>query len=220
MKGSWTAEELDILAETPLFRGTEPGRLREILTHPLCTRESFPRGAELYTPKQFRRSLGILLRGSLRVSKGRLAVSTLLPGDLFGAASLFHRRDRFESTITAREPCVAAFFPEERMLDLLGHDPALCGRYLAYLSERIHFLSQRVDALAAQGSEGKLARWLWEAGREGTGVVCPAAELARRLDVGRSSLYRAFRQLEEAGLIRREGKRIEVLDRAGLAAFF
>ena len=43
-------------------------------------------------------------------------------------------------------------------------------------------------------------------------------ELARRLDVSRASLYRAFDTLERAGAIRRTGKRIEVLSTAELEA--
>ena len=45
-----------------------------------------------------------------------------------------------------------------------------------------------------------------------------AMELARRLDVSRASLYRAFDALERTGAIRRTGKRIEVLSTAELEA--
>ena len=83
--------------------------------------------------------------------------------------------------------------------------------YIAYLSERIHFLSRKVEGLTAPSVTGKLARWLLETGR--TEVRCPATELSHRLDVSRASLYRAFEALEAAGAIRRTGKTIAILDR-------
>ena len=53
---------------------------------------------------------------------------------------------------------------------------------------------------------------------EGGVLSCTATELARRLDVSRASLYRAFDALERTGAIRRTGKRIEVLSTAELEA--
>ena len=43
-----------------------------------------------------------------------------------------------------------------------------------------------------------------------------ATDLAKRLGISRASLYRAFQALEDARLIRREGKSMYVLDPAGL----
>lgn len=100
------------------------------------------------------------------------------------------------------------------MAALLSEDRTLSANYIRYLSERIHFLSRKVEGLAARRVTGKLARFLLEAG--GEAVSCPAAELARRLDVSRAALYRSFQELEEAGGIRREGKTIVILDRGVL----
>ncbi len=47
----------------------------------------------------------------------------------------------------------------------------------------------------------------------------PAAHLASALDIGRTSLYRAFEELERAGAIRREGKLITVLSREKLQQY-
>ena len=52
--------------------------------------------------------------------------------------------------------------------------------------------------------------------RGGKDFLCKEC-LAKRLGLSRASLYRAFEALETAGLIRREGKTVFVLDRGGLA---
>lgn len=208
----WTGKELATLKRCALFQGADEALIRAVRRHPGCGVEEFQRAEPIYSPNKFRRCLGVLLEGHARVSKGRLAVSVLGPGDLFGAAALFHRRERFESTIAAKEGCVVAFFSENLMLELLGKHPEVCGAYLRYLSERIHFLNQKVDTLSAAGAEQKLARYLLSERRKSGTVTCPAAELARRLDLGRTSLYRAFEALEGQGVIRRDGKTVEILD--------
>ena len=203
MAADWRGEELSLLAGTFLFRGTDPALVRRAAEDPRCTRETFPKGARLYSPRHFRRSLGVVALG---------------PGELFGAAALFHSRDRYETTLTARTPCTAAFLPQDLVEELLGESRALCRNYIGYLSDRIHFLNRRIEGLTTPGAVGKLSRYLLEEGRRGGELSCCATELARRLDVSRASLYRAFEELEAAGAIRREGKRLLLLDREGLEA--
>ena len=204
MAKGWSREELALLGRTPLFQGAEAEVVRRAAEDPACRRETFGREAVIYSPERFQRCLGVLLQGRARVTKGPLVVSVLEPGALFGAAALFHRRARYETTITALCPCAVAFFPEEQVIGLLSGDRTLCANYIRYLSERIHFLSRKLESLTAPGPAEKLSRCLLEsAGAEGT-FSCSATELSRRLD---------FQTLEEAGAIRREGKTIVILDR-------
>lgn len=212
MQLDWSEKELDLLAKTPLFQGLSREWLLWGPAHPATFREKFAKGAVIYSPKQFRRSLGFFLKGRARVTKGALVVNTLEQGDLFGAAALFHRRNYYETTITALEPCEVAFFPEALVAELMSKCPAFCGGYIGYLSERIHFLNQKIEGLTAPGAVRKLAVYLLkEGGKSGT-AVCTATELAKRLDVSRATLYRAFDTLEAQGIIARRGKTVEILD--------
>lgn len=216
MRPEWSERELELLAGTFLLQGTERKLVRRAAEDSRCTREIYARGDLIYTPKRFRRSLGVLLEGRARVTKGELVVSTLERGDLFGAAALYNHRPRYETSITAQTDCEAAFFPQELVSQLMADDPAVCGNYIRYLSERIHFLSRKIEGLTGPGTVGKLARYLLsEGGQEGT-VSCTATELARRLDVSRASLYRAFELLEGAGAIRRTGKQVQIADKEAL----
>lgn len=45
--------------------------------------------------------------------------------------------------------------------------PAVGYNYVAYLSQRIWFLNEKIDALAAGSAEGKLAQYLLTHSREG-----------------------------------------------------
>ena len=63
--------------------------------------------------------------------------------------------------------------------------------------------------------EGRVVRYLLSSLSYGA-VECSASGLARQLGISRASVYRAFQDLEQAGLIRREGRAILVPDPAAL----
>ena len=206
-------QERALLSRCPLFLGVEDALLRSLPALPGVTVEPFAAGEVLYGPGQFRQSLGVILSGQVQVTNGSLSVSLLRAGELFGAAALYNDAPEFAAVLTAQSPCRVLFLPQETLDRLLGEEPLLRRNYLQYLTGRIRFLSGRLRSVAQTGAAGKLARCLLA---EGGVLSCTATELARRLDVSRASLYRAFQALEDARLIRREGKSMYVLDPAGL----
>lgn len=171
------------------------------------------KGAVVYGPKRFRRCLGVVLRGRVQVRRESLLMATLAAGDVFGAAALFTGSGDYPTTLTALTACQALLIPQEGVRRLLRECPPFAEDYAAYLSGRIQFLSQRLEAVSAGSAEGKLARYLLAAGGA---VTLSATQLCQRLGVGRATLYRAFETLEGAGAIAREGKTIRILRREAL----
>ena len=172
------------------------------------------KGEAVYAPKRFRRCLGVVLRGRVQVRRESLLMSTLSPGDVFGAAALFTDGGDYPTTLTALTRCEALLIPEESVRRLLRECGPFAEDYAAYLSGRIRFLSQRLEVVSSPSAEGKLARCLLDSG--GDSLTLPAAALCRRLGVGRATLYRAFEALEGVGAIAREGKTIRILRREAL----
>ena len=208
---SLTREEISLLAACPLFRGADGDLLGSLTELEGAGLVQFDSGV-VYSPRHFRRSLGVVLSGQLQVTKGALAVSVLEPGDLFGAAALYSDEPEFATTITARGSSRCLMLEQALVDRLLAEHSQIRENYLRYLTGRIRFLSGRLQTLAQPGVEGKLARYLLAGG----GSSCPATQLCQRLGVSRASLYRAFAALEDSGLIRRTGKTITVIDPAGL----
>ena len=171
------------------------------------------KGETIYDRHRFRRCLGLVLSGSIQVRKEALLVSTLSQGDVFGAAALFHQREDYPTTLTAVSDCELLLISQETVRQLLRECPDFAEDYAAYLSERIQFLSARLDTLSAGSSEGKLAQYLLSAADEHDTVTLSATQLSARIGVGRASLYRAFEALEQAEAIAREGKTIRILCR-------
>lgn len=208
---SLTREEISLLAACPLFRGADGDLLGSLTELEGAGLVQFDSGV-VYSPRHFRRSLGVVLSGQLQVTKGSLAVSVLEPGDLFGAAALYSDEPEFATTITAKGSSRCLMLEQALVDRLLAEHGQIRENYLRYLTGRIRFLSGRLQTLAQPGVEGKLARYLLAGG----GSSCPATQLCQRLGVSRASLYRAFAALEDGGLIRRTGKTITVIDPAGL----
>ena len=160
--------------------------------------------------KLFRDDAGRVV--GVQVNKGALIMSVLEPGDLFGAAALFNDRADYATTLTARAPCRVLLLPQALVEELMVRFPEVGRNYVAYLSGRICFLSGKIDALTAGSAERKVAQYLLSRLEGGwVELDCSAAGLARRLGVSRASLYRALDALAGRGVLRREGRRVQVL---------
>ena len=175
------------------------------------------RGEVIYDPRHFQRCLGVVAEGTVRVNKGELLMSVLRRGDLFGAAALFNDRPDYATTLTARSPCALVLLPQDLVEELMGRWPQVGRNYVAYLSERIRFLSAKIDALTAGPALRKAAQYLLSRQDGETAELdCSITDLACRLGVSRASLYRALDGLEAAGSIARKGRRVRILDQTAL----
>lgn len=207
-------ELLDALSRHWLFGGVDPAALERLLSGSEAL--SVARGETIYTPHRFRRCLGVLLSGRVRVSKETLVVSTLSDGDVFGAAALFTDSEDYATTLTALTDCALVLMPQEHISRILKESPDFAENYVRYLSGRIQFLSGRLDTVSAGTAERKLGQYLL-ANADGAGqVTISATQLSARIGVGRATLYRAFDALEQDGAIRRQGKSICILCREKL----
>ena len=91
------------------------------------------------------------------------------------------------------------------MRKLLSDYPVIAVNYISFLSDRIRFLNRRIDAFSAGSAVQKLYEYLAEMtdGEKSVTLSFGMAELARRLKMGRSSLYRSLEVLQENGLVTR-----------------
>ncbi len=196
----------------PLFGRVEPALWERTLAGSDLLQVE--RGAVVYSPKRFRRCLGVVLRGRVQVRRESLLMSTLSAGDVFGAAALFAGGEDYPTTLTALTRCEALLIPQDCVRRLLWECGPFAEDYAVYLSGRIQFLSRRLEAVSAGPAEGKLARYLL--GAQTDSLTLSATQLCQRLGVGRATLYRAFEALEQVGGIAREGKTIRILRREAL----
>ena len=84
--------------------------------------------------------------------------------------------------------------------------------YMAFLTDRVRFLNSRIAVYTSQGASGKLYSWLCANG-DGDGALpkLSMTKLAAALNMGRTSLYRAFDELEKQNLLVRKDGKVRVI---------
>lgn len=206
-------QHLQAAMETPLFRG-----LSEAFVQDAAARghvEHIPAGTPVFVSGEAKRRLGVLVSGSAEVYKptesGRILMSVLAPGALLGAAGLFLQDAHTVTEVDAITACEVLFFDEETVKALLRENFALAQNYFCYLTERIHFLTGRIESIASPTVADKLLNYLAQNAENGAvNVPHGYSRLANALGVSRASLYRVMDELEREGRIAREGKRIHI----------
>lgn len=193
-----------------LFEGVSPTEKTHCWAINSGEEASFAKGEVIYDSEHAKRALALVLEGRVRVLHGRVVMNELHAGDVFGAAALFGEEDPFPTTVAARTDCRVLFIPQATVSAWMAAVPRVGENYIRFLSDRIRFLNRRLATLTAGQTDGKLWRYLL-AHRDESGSVHLSgglAELAKALNMGRSSLYRGLDALTADGKIQRRGKDI------------
>ena len=175
----------------------------------------FARGDTLCDPATAERTLGIVLEGraeAVAVTREQTVLAAFGPGDTFGAAALFGG-EGYVSRIRAVTGCTVLLLPEALLRQWFARCPRMAENYIAFLSGRVRFLNGKIAIFTQDSAQHRLYRWL-RANCDEAGHLpekLSMTKLAGTLSMGRTSLYRAMEELVEAGLIVRDGKRIEVI---------
>lgn len=210
MKMALTEAERAVVLASFLFQQVEA-----VASEPLLAQleaASFAAGEEIYSARSFRRAIAILTDGAAIVRKGNLPMNELRVGDCFGVAALFNAVEEYASTVQAKTAATLVFISDTQLTALFARCPQSAVNYIAFLSCRIDFLNRKIAGFTAPTVQAGLCRFLAENAMDGVVTVWGGyAQLARRLNVGRASLYRSLEGLEENGTIRRVEKKITIL---------
>lgn len=204
----------EFMQANPLFFGVEPEVLKAALEAPGTSIERFEPDDCLSRPGDDARRLGIIVSGSAQVYKsaggGKVFMSELKRGDIIGAATMFSPKAHAVTEICTIKGCDVLFITEEALKGMLKASFELTQNYICYLTERIHFLTGRIESIASPTVADKLMNFLAqnsdEKGR--LTLVNGMKALADALSISRASLYRVVDKLEAEGKLRREGKTI------------
>ena len=198
--------------ELQLFDGISKNQLEDIMSKGVTVLAK--KNDELYK-KGF---IGIIKSGTATVIRtgtggNSITVRNMLSGDTFGAASLFGEWNESFSSIKAEDRCEVLYFSERDFKELICKYNQLAVNYICFLSDRIRFLNRRLDTFCAGTTQNKLYEFLIsQADQNGeTQIKISMSELANRLGIGRTSLYRDISSLEKANLIKRNGKKIIII---------
>lgn len=161
------------------------------------------------------RGIYVIASGKMGVyhsEEGRMVLLNVLSvSNVFGYASLYSTDNDKYTEIKALGPCRLLFIDEEGIEKLIHMDGRIALEVIKELTGKIRFLNKKLDSFAS----GDLKRRLWKYIRSldcddpGRAQITEnMSALARRLGVGRASLYRLMAELTEEGLIERRGNEI------------
>ena len=207
-----------LLAESILFKGLTPSLLEQI--------------AELASVKKFRRGESIFFEGDeatgfYMVGRGRVKIFKMSldgkeqilhifgPGEPFGEVPVFHGSP-FPANAVSLEESGMLFFPRRKFIDLINSTPSLALSMLAVLSLRLRRFAAQIESLSLKEVPARLAAHLIYLTEEqnNTRLVTldiPKGQLASLLGTSPETLSRIFTKMSKQGLIKVNGKEIEIL---------
>lgn len=141
----------------------------------------------------------------------------LQAGDVFGAANLYASERKF-SRLVAENKVTAFVLSREAVDGLLTENKVFLQAYLVFLADRIAYLNKKINYIAAGSAERKLAAWLLTQsdGKAEMDLPVNVSDLAKILDLGRASLYRAFEGLQNKGFLQKEGTHVRIVNKKAL----
>lgn len=213
--------EIAALKKCPLFPDADDTLTKELLGNGNYETEDFARGEEIFSPGSYKKCLAVILKGSADVlkcnGKDGLYMSTLKEGNVFGMSSVFYDGDSFPTTVKAKENVRILYITKEQLISLFTRYPFILGNFLGILSNKIHFLNEKIESISAPDAAAALRNYLYDlAAKEGNNsfsIPVSCSTLASLLGIGRTSLYRAFDELEEDGAITKNGRNITIIER-------
>lgn len=215
---------VELLAHAPIFRDLSAAELARIA---LGTREQrIERGRMLFRRGDPCAGFHLVVFGQVKLVVSAAngfekVVDIIGPGMTFGEALMFTGRPYVVSAETLADSLLL-HVGREALFAELDRDPLLARRMLAGLSCRLHMLVRDVEALTLQSAMQRVIGYLATL-EDGAGarVTLPAQKslVASRLNLTPEYFSRILHELADAGVLRIEGREIDILDSARLRAF-
>ena len=170
--------------------------------------KAFEKNECIYECNNFSKALGVLLNGKAKAVSGEVALTEFLAGSVFGAAAVFANSDTYVSKIVAKSDCEVLFISEEKLKELFKDFPQTAINYISFLSSNICYLNEKISLFTADSVESKLYAYL---SNNCSDEKINMSKLSNTLGIGRTSLYRAFANLEQKNIIVRKDGKVSVL---------
>jgi CRP/FNR family cyclic AMP-dependent transcriptional regulator len=148
-----------------------------------------------------------------------LIVAYIGPNEFFGEMGLLETKP-YPATVQAVEQCEVAFVPRKTFLECICDNATAALYVLQKVLERLAAAHEKMASLALCDVYTRVARVLLENGRqtEGGWRVKPGAEeIAALVGASREMVSRVVKGMICSGTVRREKRKLVVIDRQALA---
>ena len=209
---------LELLRQIELFKNlpdTELYELRELLKE-----RRAPKGSYILYASDPGPSVLFILEGKVKITLNsndgkEVVLANLEKGDFFGEISLLTGEDR-SANVVATSDCALLILSSEDFKKHLVRNSGLAMELLKELALRLRTASSKIGDLALYDVPERVYRTLKVLARPvgGKRIVEDRPthqELSAMIGTSREMVSRAFKSLEEDGLIRSDGKDVEII---------
>ena len=208
----------EFFANTFLFKNIPSDKIGA-LTENRVSERRFERGELIYSCDSFEKMLGFVFEGECEVvsKNSRVPLNSLMPYSSFGITAIYSESEEFPTNVYAKRTSVVMFIRKDDLLQMSKECSEISDNVISFLVGRISFLNKKIATFSAENVENKLAAYLYEIHKRiGESFELNLKHTAEEINAGRASLYRALAALESDGIIKRNGKNIQILNSNGL----
>lgn len=204
-------KELNFLSQTFLFCGFSEDEILNLPCEIILSTVLCEKGDRIKIARYGEEKIAFVLSGECEVMSERLVLNTLKKGDSFGILSIFSN-EPYPTAIVAKKNSRILFLEKETLLSLIECSPKISLNVIRFLSGRVSFLNRKVATLGSASVEEKCTHLLKDLLQKfGVVIPFPISSMARKLGVGRASLYRSLESLTEKGILRYEDTYVHIL---------
>ncbi|MBE0621793.1 MAG: Crp/Fnr family transcriptional regulator [Burkholderiales bacterium] len=215
---------LDFLRNLPLFRELDLCQLEAIAA--ATTEQRVAAGAALFRRGEPCDGMHVIVVGRVKLASlapagAEKVIEILGTGQSFGEAVMFIGRP-YNLFAEALADSLLLYIGKHAIFEAVASNPEFARRMLNELAQRQCRLVADIEAYTMRSATERVIGFLLAALTEdpspGQDVVLAASKsvLASRLNITREHFSRILHDLSQAGLIRVSGRKIHILDRAGL----
>jgi CRP/FNR family cyclic AMP-dependent transcriptional regulator len=210
-----------ILKTVPLFSLFSDHQLAVLF--PAIQHRSYPKHSFMLRAGERSDALYIILSGRAKIviddGEGReVTLTTIGPSEFFGEMSLIDEKPR-SASVEALEPCEVLYISKPAFMSCLKDNFDAAMLILKSVVSRLREADRKIASLALMDVHGRVARLIMDLARESNGtwiVDTGSEEMARMVGASREMVSRVLKDMRDSGLIRRDKRKIIVLDRASM----
>ena len=215
----------DALTRCTLFNGVSEQRLEQLVASAKHKLVRFEKKDIYILAGMPYRHADIVIEGELvarmvSLSGKSVEVSRLVEGDLIAPAFIFAKDNLMPVSVETEKETTVMRLSKADFAELIDNDPVLRRNFIVTLSNIDVFLTKKMRVLSLFTVREKVGYFLKEASKKQRSDVVlldkSRQEIAESFGIQKFSLLRTMSELQDAGAIRVEGKRITILDRGKL----
>ena len=225
--GKISEELITVVQDCPLFVGLTRDELAGLMNHSSCRIRSFGKDELVAVAGDEIGFMNIIVEGHVKGEMVDFAgkiikIEDIEPPRPLAPAFLFGKQNRYPVNITAAVDVKILSIPRDEFLNMMQTSKRVLRNFVNIVSSRGQFLSNKIRFLSFTTIKGKLAQYLLDLSeKRGLGpfqLSHSQAQLSELFGVARPSVGRAISELNQEGIIRTEGKQVQILDLAKLSS--